>query len=272
MPLSHQLDDFDAVGLVGPFGDDRLSIGHLKVYADGSLTGGTAAFSENLGVSGQSASWFHEPAELASLIECAWAAGWRVGVHAQGDAAISAVLDGFEAAAQFAPRADPRPRIEHAGLPLGSGVERMGAMGVIAVQQPSYLHDFGDEYHESLGELAHELQPFRAELDAGIRVVLSSDSDVASYRPLTTIAHAMLRRTLGATVLGEHHRMTLDEALFAHTIDAAFAVGLEQRIGSLEPGKAADLTLLASDLRAVPAEEVANVEVLGTWVDGVHDR
>ena len=272
MPLSHQLDDYHALGIVGPFGDDHLSIGHLKVYADGSLTGGTAAFTEALGVTGQSGSYFHEPQQLVSLIECAWGAGWRVGVHAQGDEAIAAVLDGFEAASRFLPRADARPRIEHAGLPLERGVERMKALDVIAVQQPSYLYDFGDEYRESLGELAHELQPWRAELDAGVRVVLSSDSDVASYRPLTTIANALLRRTMGGLVLGVRHRMTLEEALYAHTADAAFAVGLEHRIGTLEAGKAADLTWLASDLRTVPAEELADVDVLGTWVDGVGPR
>ncbi len=269
MPLSHQLDDYHSLGIVGPFGDDHLSLGHLKVYADGSLTGGTAAFSEALGVIGQSGSYFHAPEQLAGLIECAWGAGWRVAVHAQGDEAIAAVLDGFEAAARFRPRADARPRIEHAGLPLSRGVERMKALDVIAVQQPSYLHDFGDEYRDSLGELAHELQPWRAELDAGVRVVISSDSDVASYRPLTTIANALMRRTMGGRVLGEHHRMTLEEALYAHTVDAAFAVGLEHRIGSLEAGKAADLTWLASDLRSVPAEELADVAVLGTWLDGV---
>jgi hypothetical protein len=268
MPLSHQLDDFDRIGLVGPFGDDRLSIGHLKVYADGSLTGGTAAFSDGLGVVGQSASWFHEPDDLVTLIECAWGAGWPVGVHAQGDAAISAVLDGFEAAARQFPRADARPRIEHAGLPTASGVARMASLGVIAVNQPSYLHDFGDQYAESLGEHVHDLQPWRDELDAGVRVVISSDSDVSSYRPLTTIAHAMTRRTMDGLVVGERHRLTLDEALFAHTVDAAYAIGLERRVGSLEPGKAADLTWLAQDLRRIPAEDLADVDVVRTWVDG----
>ena len=139
MPLSHQLDDFNALGLVGPFGDDWLSIGHLKIYADGSLTGGTAAFSDEVGAKGQTASYFHEPAELSTLIECAWAAGWRIAVHAQGDAAIAAVLDGYEAAATAFPRADARPRIEHAGLPLERGIERMAALNVTAVLQPSYL-------------------------------------------------------------------------------------------------------------------------------------
>jgi predicted amidohydrolase YtcJ len=269
MPLSHQLDEYDRVGLVGPFGDDHLSIGHLKIYADGSLTGGTAAFSDGLGVVGQNASWFHEPDALVGLIECAWGAGWRIGVHAQGDAAIAATLAGFEAAARTFPQADPRPRIEHAGMPTASGVARMASAGVIAVNQPSYLHDFGDEYLASLGEHVHDLQPWRDELDAGVRVVISSDSDVSSYRPLTTIAHAMSRRTMGGVVLGERHRLSLDEALLAHTIDAAFAVGLDARIGSLEPGKAADLTWLASDLRTVAADDLSDVEVLGTWLDGV---
>jgi predicted amidohydrolase YtcJ len=76
---------------------------------------------------------------------------------------------------------------------------------------------------------------------------------------------------MGGRVLGEHHRMTLEEALYAHTVDAAFAVGLEHRIGSLEAGRAADLTWLASDLRSVPAEELADVAVLGTWLDGVSE-
>ncbi|MFL6182767.1 MAG: amidohydrolase, partial [Actinomycetes bacterium] len=272
MPLSHQLDDYDTLGLIGPFGDEFLSIGHLKIYADGSLTGGTAAFSDSIGAAGQAASWYHEPDALVSLLECAWAAGWRIGVHAQGDAAIAAVLDGLEHAAGRYPRTDARPRIEHAGLPTADGVRRLAALGGIAVNQPSYLHDFGDEYAQSLGEHVHDLQPWRDELDAGVRVVISSDSDVSSYRPLTTIANAMSRRTIAGRVIGEHHRLSLEEALFAHSIDAAHALGLEHRIGSFEPGKAADLTWLASDVRSVPAEEVENVRVVATALDGVLTR
>ncbi len=108
------------------------------------------------------------------------------------------------------------------------------------MNQPSYLHDYGDEYAESLGEAVHDLQPWRDELDAGVRVVISSDSDVASYRPLTTIANAMLRRTRDGMSIGPRHRLTLEEALFAHTIDAAYAIGADHRIGSLEPTKDAD--------------------------------
>jgi predicted amidohydrolase YtcJ len=268
MPLSHQLDELIAVGMAGPFGDDVLSIGHLKVYADGSLTGGTTAFSEGLGVKDQNGTLFHQPDDLRALVARAWDAGWRIGTHAQGDRAIAYVLEAYEQAARRTPRSDARPRIEHAGYPGAVGVQRMAGIGAIAVTQPSYLHDYGDEYLDSLGPLAHDLQPWRDELVAGVRVVISSDSDVSSYRPLTTIANALLRRTMHGELLGPRHRLTLDEALFAHTRDAAFAVGLERRVGTLEPGKAADLVWLEDDLRHLPAEAIAEVEVRATIVDG----
>jgi predicted amidohydrolase YtcJ len=268
MPLSHQLADFAALGLTGPFGDDRLSIGHLKIYADGTLTGGTAAFGDDLRIESQEASFFHEPDVLVALIERAWTDGWCVAVHAQGDRAIALVLDGFEAGARAVPRSDARPRIEHGGFPTPRGVERMRALGVMAVNQPSYLFDYGDQYLDSLGQHAHELQPWRTEIDAGVRVVISSDSDVSSYRPLTTIANAMRRETRSGVVLGDHHRLTLEEALFAHTTDAAYAVGLDDRIGSLEPGKAADLTILPAALRGLTPEEIESVQVAATIIDG----
>jgi hypothetical protein len=268
MPLSHQLDAYRSVGLAGPFGDGELSIGHLKIYADGSLTGGTAAFSEELHVRRQDASFFHEPEDLVQLIDDAWSSGWRIAVHAQGDLAIASVLDGFEKGFARGSHDDPRPRIEHCGYPGQVGVQRMSAVGAIAVNQPSYLHDYGDEYAESLGDAVHDLQPWRDELDAGVRVVISSDSDVSTYRPLTTIANAMLRRTRDGTSIGPRHRLTLEEALFAHTIDAAYAIGADHRIGSLESTKDADLTIVAGDIRSVDAASVAELSILSTVVRG----
>ena len=202
------------------------------------------------------------------MIERAWVVGWRIAVHAQGDRAISLVLDGFDAGERTAPRPDARPRIEHAGFPREAEIGRMRELDATAVSQPSYLFDFGDEYLASLGEHAHELQPWRTELEAGIRVVISSDSDVSSLRPLTTIANAMRRETRDGVVLGAHHRLSLDEALFAHTADAAFAVGLDRRVGTLDEGKAADLTILPADIRGLSAAEIETLPVVATMIDG----
>ena len=273
MPLSHQLEAFRAVGLAGPFGDDRLRIGAMKVYADGSLIGGTAAFEEPYGEDGAfTGSLYHEPRELRDLIVGAHADGWQIGVHAQGDRAIGLVLDAFEAAVGAAPR-EHRHRLEHAGYPTAEQIRRMARLGVITVNQPRYLHDSGDEFLARLGDRAHGLQPLRDELDAGVRVVLSSDSDVASYRPLDQIASALERRTRDGAPIGSDQALTLEEALFAYTIDAAFALRLEDRLGSLEPGKRADIVVIEGDLETTPAADLPATRIWKTFLDGreAHD-
>lgn len=269
MPLSHQLEAYAAIGLRGPFGDDRLWIGPMKLYADGSLIGGTAAFTEPYGEHGEFVgSWYHEPEELKRLIVRAHGLGWRVGVHTQGDRAMEAVVRAFETAQRDRPRADPRFRIEHAGYPGPDQLRRMAALGVITVNQPRYLVDSGDEFLLRLGERAHRLQPLREELERGIRVVLSSDSDVASYRPLDTIAAAVSRRTLAGRPIGADQALTVGEAIRAHTIEAAFALGAEDRLGSIEPGKLADLVVLDGDPLAEPAERIPDIRVWTTLLGG----
>ncbi len=269
MPLSHQLEAYASIGLAGPFGDDRLWIGPMKLYADGSLIGGTAAFSEPYGERGEFAgSLYHEPEELRRLIVRAHALGWRVGVHTQGDRAMELVLGAFEAAHREHPREDPRFRIEHAGYPTLEQLRRMAALGVVTVNQPRYLVDSGDEFLARLGQRAHRLQPLREELELGIRVVLSSDSDVASYRPLDTIAAAVSRRTLAGRPIGADQALTVEEAIRAHTIDAAFAIGAEDRLGSIEPGKLADLVVLDGDPFAEPPERIPEIPVRMTLLAG----
>jgi predicted amidohydrolase YtcJ len=274
MPLSHQLDAYASVGLAGPLGDEWLRIGAMKFYADGSLIGGTAAFSEPYGASGELEGllyWSEE--ELREMIGRAHADGWQVGVHVQGDRAMQMVLDAIESANRETPR-EHRHRLEHAGYPTPDQIRRIADLGVVTVNQPRYLFDSGDEFLERLGDRAHRLIPLREEVDAGIRVVLSSDSDVASYRPMDTIASAASRRTIGGASIGADQALSLEEALFAHTIDAAYALFLEDRIGSLEPGKLADVVVLDRDVSQVPASELASVGVRMTFLGGtaVFDR
>jgi predicted amidohydrolase YtcJ len=248
MPLSHSLADYRALGLAGPFGSEDLRLGGMKFYADGSLIGGTAAFYEPYGQRGEFAgSTYWSPGELASLIRDGHQAGWQVGIHAQGDRAIQMSLDAIAGAFAAHPAADPRPRIEHAGYPTPAQVRQMRDLGVITVNQPSYLYDSGDEFLARLGEKAHRLQPLRAELDEGVHVVLSSDSFVASYRPLDTIVAAVERTTMNGVPIGADQALTVEEAIRAHTIEAARAVLMDHLVGSLEPGKLADFAVLDGD-------------------------
>jgi len=269
MPLSHQLEAYRALGLAGQFGNGWLSIGPMKFYADGTLIGGTALLSEPYGRQGEFTGYMLRPVEEFhhDVVE-AYRQGWRVGVHVQGDQAIGYVLDALEEAQRSHPRSDPRPRLEHAGLPTQDHIGRMATLGAITVNQPSYLFDSGDEFLANLGDRAHSLQPLRDELQAGVRVVISSDSDVASYNPFLTIAAAMARRTMGGRAIGARHALTLEEALFAHTIDAAHAVGMATEIGSLAAGKLADLVVVDGDLLGMSTEAIRDLGVWLTMIDG----
>ena len=269
MPLSSQIDELEAIGLAGPFGDDWLRIGAMKLYADGTLIGGTAWFTEPYGRHREFAgTTYWQPRELAALVSRAHAAGWQVGIHTQGDAAMQMTLDAIGGAMREHPRHDTRHRIEHCGYPTPPQVERIAELGIIPVNQPSFLFDSGDEFLDRLGERAQRLQPIREELEAGVRPVLSSDSFVASLRPLETIANAVRRETREGRLIGADQRMTVEEAVRAHTIDAAVSLRMEGLIGSLEPGKLADVTVIDGDLLSAPDGSIAELPVWLTVLGG----
>ncbi|NJP28266.1 amidohydrolase [Microbispora hainanensis] len=269
MPLSHMLDDLTTLGLAGPFGDDMLRLGAMKFYCDGTLLGGTALFSEPYGEGGQfTGSTYHRPERLTDLVRRAAAAGWQVGVHTQGDLAMAYTLDAIKAAVAVSGD-DARPRIEHCGHPTPGQVREFAALGVIPVNQPNFLHDSGRDFVRRLGERrAHRLQPMREEIDGGLRPVLSSDSFVSSLRPMETVANAVRRRTREGDPIGADQAVTLDEALRAHTADAAYALRMEDRIGSLTPGKLADVVVLDHDLDRVGVADLAGVNAWLTLLGG----
>ena len=269
MPLSNHLDDFINLGLAGPFGDDQLMIGAMKLYADGTLIGGTAWFSEPYGEQGQfGGSTYWTADELAGLVSRAHAAGWQVGIHTGGDAAMEMTINAIEGGMRANPRRDTRHRIEHCFYPTPEQIGRMASLGIIPVNQPNMLHDCGDEFLTRLGRRAHRLEPMREEIEAGIRPVLSSDAFVTSFNPLHTIANALSRKTRLDAPIGTDQRLSLDEALRAHTIDAAMAIRMEDRLGSLEVGKYADITILDGSLLAIDPTAIGDMTIWMTLLNG----
>jgi predicted amidohydrolase YtcJ len=271
MPISSQLDEYLEIGLAGAFGDERLAIGPMKFYSDGALTGGTAAFSEPYGANGEftgSLYWSSED-DLREAIRRAHAAGWQIGVHAQGDRAIDRVLDAFDAALQAHPRDDHRHRIEHCGGPRPDQLERMARLGVWAIGQPRYFWDAGDAWLASLDQArVHRLQPYREMVEAGVSFALSSDAPVASYRPFDTIMSAVTRTTVGGAVVGGSQALTVDEALRTHTAAAAACYHVDDRLGTLEVGKLADVVVLEDDPFATSPERLGEIAIDLTILDG----
>ena len=274
LPLSSQLDEYQAIGLTGPFGDDELRIGGMKFYTDGAITGGTAAFSRPIGAQGQHAgTLYHEPAELRDLLVRAAADGWQLAIHTMGDRAMGIMLDGVEAARGSRGDGDHRDRIEHCTWPTPEQIGRIARLGMIPVTQPGSIAELGDIWRQQLGERIERANPLREELEAGIPVVISSDAFVQSYRPLDTMAAAVRRVTPSGVRVGADQELTVEEALAAHTINAARALRMDDRIGSIEEGKLADLVVIDGDVLGTSPEHVRELGIWMTMLGGeiVHE-
>ena len=256
-------------------GDEWLRIGALKGFVDGSLGSHTAAFFEPFADAPDDTGLFvNDPDDLRAWITGADAAGLQPVVHAIGDRANHALLDLFEEAMDAnGARADRRFRIEHAQHLSRDDIPRFAALGVIPSMQPYHAIDDGRWAEKVIGpERIKTTYAFRSLLDAGARVVFGSDWFVAPPTPLEGIYAAVTRRTLdGANPDGwvPQEKITVEEALRAYTIEAAYASFEEDIKGSLTPGKLADFVVFDRDLTVIAPEEIREVGVKLTVVGGV---
>jgi len=256
------------LGLRTGFGDDRLSLGPMKIWLDGSLIGRTAAVTEPFCDHGRGTGVYqNDPEEMRALVVAAHRAGWRVAAHAIGDDAVDLALDAFEEAQRALPRPDARHRIEHAGVVRPDQLPRLAAAGAVPVPQPHFLYTVGDTMAAALGPSRRDwLYRHRSFLDHGLRVPGSSDRPVAPGAPLLGMASMVDRLSSGGTVLSPDERVPAETALRAYTLDAAWAARDEHRRGSLTPGKLADLVVLDRD--PVTEGPIESVRVLATLLGG----
>jgi predicted amidohydrolase YtcJ len=269
--LSHLLDEALEMGLHGQFGNSRLSFAGIKFYADGTLGGWTAYFPDGyVGDPCRTGQLYHEPEEYRQLIRRAHAVGLQTATHAQSPTALEMVISAIEAALAERPDPDARHRIEHCGLPTPEQIGRMAAAGIYPVNQPQHYYNWGEGVTAAVGTPGERFNPLGEFVTAGVPVTISSDAPVADPRPLEAIQAAVTRVTRQGHRLGpDSLRISAREALTAHTLNAARALGREDELGSLEPGKRADLVVLGGDPLTVAPETIAAIPVLETWVDGV---
>lgn len=272
VPLSSWQRLRDEVAAQGR-GDDWLRIGGLKAYVDGSLGSRTAAMLEPYDdAPGETGVFVTRRDSLYAWTRAADAAGLHVMVHAIGDAANRIQLDVFEQVARENATRDRRFRIEHAQHLKAADVPRFAGIGVIASMQPYHAIDDGRWAGRRVGpQRIGEAYVFRSLLDSGARLAFGSDWDVEPATPLGGIYAAVTRRTLDDLNPGgwvPEQKISVEEALRAYTIDAAYAEFTERTKGSLEVGKLADLVLLDRDITRVPPETIRDTSVLLTVVGG----
>ena len=269
--LSVLLDELLALGLVRPLGDDSLRFAGVKLYADGTLVGRTAWFPDGYASTPEEHGLlYHDPAEFKVLLGRAHSAGLQTGTHALSPAAIGLVLDAIEEAQRRTPRPDARHRIEHCALPTDEEIARMARLGVVPIAQSQHAREYGDGAIAAVGEpLGKRYHPLGLYARAGLRFALSSDAPVAPPAPLQAVQAAVERRTaLGTELGGDELRVDAESALRAYTIDAAWSFHRERAVGSLEPGKLADLVIVSADPTRTEATQIATIDVEETWLAG----
>ena len=266
-----------AEGLVTGHGDDRLMVGPVKIFTDGSAGGRTAAMSlPYLGEPPTTGLMLLSDAEMDALTLDYHAKGYQLAVHAIGDHAIEQTLRAMEKALAAYPDANRRHRIEHCGFNSDEQMRRMRAAGIEPVPQPVFIHDFGDLYISVVGERrAAESYPLRSWIARGFRPAASSDAPVCDANPFPNFYTMLTRRTSRGTVIGADETVTMTQALQAFTEFGAYVNRAEHQRGRLVPGMAADIAVFSHDLFAVSPETVrdaAGCDLTLLAGQPVHDR
>jgi predicted amidohydrolase YtcJ len=275
IPLPDWKRDASA-GIMADFGDEKLQVGALKSFADGSLGSTTAWFFEPYtdapNTSGIPSAELLHPDEQYAHMRDADRAGLQICVHAIGDRANKTILDFFERLEKDNGARDRRLRIEHAQHLRPADIPRFAQLHVIASVQPYHAIDDGRWADKRIGaERVKTTYAFRSLLDSGTVLAFGSDWFVAPMSPLMGIYAASTRRTLD----GKHpegwvpeQKISVAEAVHAYTIGSAYASMEERMKGSLEPGKLADLAVLSEDIFKVDPVEIQNTKVDLTVFDG----
>jgi predicted amidohydrolase YtcJ len=275
IPLPDWKRDASA-GIMADFGDEKLQVGALKSFADGSLGSTTAWFFEPYtdapNTSGIPSAELLHPDEQYAHMRDADLAGLQICVHAIGDRANKTILDFFERLEKENGARDRRLRIEHAQHLRPADIPRFAQLHVIASVQPYHAIDDGRWADKRIGaERVKTTYAFRSLLDSGTVLAFGSDWFVAPMSPLMGIYAASTRRTLD----GKHpegwvpeQKISVAEAVHAYTVGSAYAAMEERVKGSLEPGKLADLAVLSEDIFKLDPIEIQNTKVDLTIFDG----
>lgn len=255
------------------------SVRGIKMFADGGYSARNAAtrtpYVEPYAVVKGSRGQINLSRDrIAHAIACTRERGLQLAVHANGERAQDEVCAGVVAVGRSD---DPsvQTRVEHAGnlVTEASTVDAWLEAGVLPVPQPVFLYNFGDFFPVYLGEPGRRGRfPFRALLDEGWRLSASSDvllgSEERQTNPLFGVWCCLKRETFFGEIVDPEQRITLDEAVRMHTIDAAHALGLEHDRGSIAPGKLADLVVLAEDPYGVEVDRLPEIAVDSVYTGG----
>jgi predicted amidohydrolase YtcJ len=271
MLIATHMDDWERMSVHPGRGDDRFRVHGIKAWSDGASQAYTAYQRDNYLGRDTRGALNYTPEQLTEGIRRAHRAGWQVGVHANGDAAIDTTLKAYETVLRETPRVDHRHRIEHCSVMHVEHLAKMRELGLSPSFLIGHIRWWGKAFRDRIlgPERTRFYDPCASALRSGLRISLHSDWWVTPLEPLRYVEDAVTRiMHEGGEVFSADERIPVEAALRAVTIDAAWQCRMDDIVGSLEPGKLADLTLLERDPTAVSPTEIRRIKVSETWVSG----
>ena len=253
--------------------DPRI-LPQVKLFTDAAFYSQTMKLAAPGYLSGQSKGtdglWVTKPADLPNLMARYWDAGLDIHIHSNGDAAQSSTLAAF--ARQAEGKHGQRLIIEHAGLITPAQMAKASELGIGISAASHYVNFMGQDYRPVIADKVDYITPLASAFNAGLHVTVHSDAPLAPPMPLLAAGRHMTRATREGGISTPSEKLTAEQALRAVTIDAAWSLGLEDEIGSIEVGKRANFTILGVNPIILPGESWGAIPIKGVILEGVqHD-
>lgn len=252
--------------------NDKLYLGLCKIMTDGSIQGFTGRLKWPGYINGKpNGIWNLPPQTLTEMVEAYHAAGLQMHMHTNGDEASELMINAIEAALHKNPRPDHRHTLTHCQMADESQFRRMAQLGICSNLFTNHIYYWGDQHYSlTMGpDRATRMDACGTAKRLGVPYTIHSDAPVTPLDPLFTAWCAVNRQTASGRILGPNECIEVDDALRAITLGAAYTLHLDHLIGSIESGKFADFAVLEQDPTELPPENLKDVPVWGTVVDGI---
>jgi len=252
---------------------DKTIVGPVKIVADGSIQGYTGYLTHPYHIPFKGDETYRgypvvPRDELVKVVAEFHNKGIQLAIHGNGDAAIDDILYAFELAQAAHPVDDPRLIVIHSQMAREDQLLKMLELGVTPSFFSAHTYYWGDRHRDIFmgPERAARMSPTKSSENIGLRYSVHLDTPVVPMQPMQMLWSTVNRVSTGGNLIGGEQRVSVMNALRAMTIDAAWQVFQEDKIGSLEPGKYADIAILDGDL--LTATDVRELEVVETIIGG----
>lgn len=249
--------------------NDMFRVLGLKIWADGSIQGYTAAMKQDYKDSNTKGTLNFNLDQLTELVMNARKLGIQVAVHANGDQAIEDTLAAFEKAQEAYPSDDPRFRIEHASIVDPDQWKRVAKIKATPSFTEHHVYYWGDVFQDKIlgNPRAEWLDAAKTAKDLGLKFSFNDDS-LAPARPLLFIQVAATRKTDDGRELNAQQKISIDDAIKGVTLYPAWQSFREKELGSIEAGKFADFVVLDQNPKKVDVNKIKDIKVVGRWLNG----